>query len=102
MAYLGVGVSFSLTPFYFKHFRAMNPYWMLPGCLFQAVGGGIPVTFSMLYAIAADVTDEKNRRVPASLSPRTPTNTSAEARASSCSWSAPHPAGCSAQLSPES
>lgn len=39
----------------------MNPYWMLPGCLFQVVGGGIPVAFSMLYAIAADVTDEKNK-----------------------------------------
>ncbi|MBE3046133.1 hypothetical protein IMZ48_27065 [Candidatus Bathyarchaeota archaeon] len=61
MAYAGVAVSFGTSPLYFHYYRDTNPYWILPGCLFQAVGGGIPVAFSMLYAMAADVTDEKNR-----------------------------------------
>lgn len=64
VAYTGLTVSFATSPLYFHYYRDANPYWMLPGCIFQVVGGGIPVAFSMLYAIASDVTDEQNRRVP--------------------------------------
>ena len=84
MAYGGVTFSFATSPFYFTYFRDTNPYWILPGCLFQAVGGGVPVAFSMLYAIAADVTDEQNRCVPCVFT-SVSTNTSPEAQASSSS-----------------
>lgn len=61
MAYSGLMFGIVTSPLYFKYNRDANPYWMLPGSLFQAVGGGVPVAFTMLYAIAADVTDEQNR-----------------------------------------
>lgn len=63
MAYAALTFSFATSPLYFHYFRDTNPYWILPGCFFQAVGGGIPVIFTTLYSIAADVTDEKNRSV---------------------------------------
>lgn len=61
MAYSGLMFGISTSPIYFHYYRDLNPYWMLPGCLFQAVGGGVPVAFTMLYAMATDVTDEQNR-----------------------------------------
>lgn len=63
MSFMGMTFSFATSPLYFTYFRDSNPYWILPGCIFQAVGGGIPVAFTTLYSIAADVTDEKNRFV---------------------------------------
>lgn len=63
MSFSGLAFSFATSPMYFTYFRDINPYWILPGCIFQAIGGGIPVIFTTLYSIAADVTDEKNRFV---------------------------------------
>lgn len=48
-------------PLVMHYLRNTNPYWMLVGAAFSAFGGGVPVAFNMLYAIAADVADEKNR-----------------------------------------
>ena len=61
MAYSGLMFGIVTSPLYFHYYRDTNPYWILPGCLFQAVGGGVPVAFTMLYAIGTDVTDEQNR-----------------------------------------
>lgn len=86
MAFSGLALSFATSPMYFSYLRGINPYWILPGCIFQAVGGGIPVIFTTLYSIAADVTDEKNRFVDTrELEPTLRLTRYPEARASSCS-----------------
>lgn len=86
MAFLGLTFSFATSPLYFTYFRDTSPYWILPGCIFQAVGGGIPVIFTTLYSITADVTDEKNRfiSIPKSRSTHRLTRPPGD-RASSCS-----------------
>ncbi|UKZ72911.1 hypothetical protein TrVFT333_000548 [Trichoderma virens FT-333] len=38
-----------------------NPYLLMIGSLFLLVGGGVPVTLAMLFAMAADVSSEKEK-----------------------------------------
>ena len=56
-------VAFTFGPVYMYFFRDVSPYWMLPGSVLQMFGGGVPVAMSILYAMAADVTSEKDRYV---------------------------------------
>ncbi|SPO06115.1 uncharacterized protein DNG_08804 [Cephalotrichum gorgonifer] len=61
LTYSNLAFGSMTMPFTFPYLRNINPYWMLVGCLFQAIGGGIPVMFTTIYSMVADVTDEKNR-----------------------------------------
>lgn len=66
LSYVGLAVSFAFTPLMLsqeKGYVRNNPYVLLAGCLFQLFGGGIPVMFAALYAIAADVSSEKDKLV---------------------------------------
>ncbi|KAL7937119.1 major facilitator superfamily domain-containing protein [Trichoderma chlorosporum] len=38
-----------------------NPYLLMTGSLFLLIGGGVPVVLAMLYAMAADVSSEKDK-----------------------------------------
>ncbi|KAM5342366.1 hypothetical protein ACJ41O_013332 [Fusarium nematophilum] len=63
-AYSGVAVAFLFGPFALKMFRDQfreNPYLLLVGAFFQLLGGGVPVFLSTLYAVAADVSSEKDK-----------------------------------------
>jgi MFS transporter, PCFT/HCP family, solute carrier family 46 (folate transporter), member 1 len=62
-SWAGIFVSFSTGPVYMYFFRDISPYWLLPGSVLQIFGGGVPVAMSVLYAMAADVTSEKDRCV---------------------------------------
>lgn len=64
MAYGAQAVSFCLTPFALGELRMIvreNPYILLWGTLFTLIGGGVPVLMSTFYAIAADVSTEKDK-----------------------------------------
>lgn len=63
-AYLGIVITFGLGPLMLRYVQQPirdNPYLMMTGCVFQFIGGGIPVLLSTLYAVAADVSSEKEK-----------------------------------------
>lgn len=66
ISYFGLAISFAFTPVMLggqKETVRRNPYILLTGCLFQLIGGGVPVMFAALYAVAADVSAEKDKLV---------------------------------------
>lgn len=63
-SYGGLAFSFSLSPLMLgpgKYAMRENPYMLLTGSVFTLFGGGIPVLFSTLYAVASDVSTEENK-----------------------------------------
>lgn len=63
-AYFGVMVPLSFGPFMLQKYQLVireNPYLMMWGSVFQLLGGGFPVMLSTIYAIAADVSVEKEK-----------------------------------------
>ncbi|KAM6486659.1 major facilitator superfamily domain-containing protein [Trichoderma sp. SZMC 28011] len=44
-----------------QHALRKNPYLLMTGSLFLLIGGGIPVVLAMLFAMAADVSSEKDK-----------------------------------------
>ncbi|KAH7318387.1 major facilitator superfamily domain-containing protein [Stachybotrys elegans] len=64
MSYFGLSLSFAFGPLmlsaYNESFRR-NPYLIMTGSLFLVLGGGVQVLLATLYAIAADVSDEKDQ-----------------------------------------
>lgn len=64
IAYSGIAVSFLFAPLLMGTFaRAVrrHPYLLMSGQLFQFLGGSVVVLFATLYAIAADVSDDKTK-----------------------------------------
>ncbi|KAJ6438337.1 siderophore iron transporter mirB [Purpureocillium lavendulum] len=64
MAYGSVAVSFGFAPLMLNVFRKQvreNPYVLMTGSLFLLFGGGVPVLLNTLYAMAADVSTEKEK-----------------------------------------
>lgn len=64
LSYGGLALSFSLSPLMlgpWKYSIRQNPYILLTGSIFTLVGGGIPVLMATLYAIASDVSTEKDK-----------------------------------------
>jgi MFS family permease len=64
LAYGGLALSFLFSPFLFStltHQVRRNPYLLMCGAIFQLVGGGVQVLLATLYAIAADVSEEKDK-----------------------------------------
>lgn len=65
-AYVGLAASFSFSPLLFGVFQdhlRRNPYILMTGSLWILLGGGVPVLFNTLYAIAADVSTEQQKYV---------------------------------------
>ena len=66
MAYGSVAVSFGFAPFMLNVMKKAvreNPYLLMTGSLFLLFGGGVPVLLNTLYAMAADVSSEKEKYV---------------------------------------
>jgi MFS family permease len=64
LAWSGIAVCFLFAPFSMKAFQGElreKPYLLILGGFFQIFGGGIPVMFSTLYSIAADVSSEEDK-----------------------------------------
>ncbi|UNI18709.1 hypothetical protein JDV02_004962 [Purpureocillium takamizusanense] len=64
MAYGSVAASFSFAPFLLHGMKKQmreNPYLLMTGSLFILFGGGVPVLLNTLYAMAADVSTEKEK-----------------------------------------
>ena len=64
LSYGGMAVSFMFAPFMLgthRDYFRRNPYVLMVGSIFSLVGGGVPVLLSTLYAIVADVSDEKEK-----------------------------------------
>ncbi|KND93588.1 hypothetical protein TOPH_01530, partial [Tolypocladium ophioglossoides CBS 100239] len=64
LAYGGTAVSFAFTPLMLGGMQAQvrgNPYLLMTGSLFLLFGGGVPVLLATLYAMAADVSTEKEK-----------------------------------------
>nr|XP_036574561.1 membrane protein C14C4.07 [Colletotrichum truncatum]KAF6781010.1 membrane protein C14C4.07 [Colletotrichum truncatum] len=61
LAYAGTVISFTWTPFFLANFPEANIYFLLFGMVFSVIGGGIVVVFNNVYAMAADVSTEKDR-----------------------------------------
>jgi PCFT/HCP family folate transporter-like MFS transporter 1/3 len=63
-AYSGLWMSFALSTTFlgsFKYTIRRHPYYLMFGNFWLLFGGGAHVLIATLYAIAADVTDEKDR-----------------------------------------
>ena len=63
-SYSGLALSFMGAPFMlgeFKYTLRANPNILLYGCVFQVVGGGIPVLVATLFAFVTDVSTEKDK-----------------------------------------
>lgn len=66
LSFAGQFVSMFYGPFLLgplKHFMRRHPYFLLTGNIFMLFGGGIPVLFSLFYAIVADVSTEHDKCV---------------------------------------
>lgn len=66
LSYAGVAASFLFAPFGLgtqRDYIRDHPYILMAGSVFQLIGGGVPVLLSTLYAIVADVSDEKDKYV---------------------------------------
>ncbi|KEY73320.1 hypothetical protein S7711_01436 [Stachybotrys chartarum IBT 7711] len=64
VAYFGLALSFAFAPFTLGSLSQAirtNPYVLMLGSLFLLVGGGLQVLLATLYAMAADVSDEKDK-----------------------------------------
>lgn len=64
LAYGGTAASFAFAPFMLGKMQAQvrsNPYLLMTGSLFLLCGGGVPVLLATLYAMAADVSTEKEK-----------------------------------------
>ncbi|GJC90754.1 MFS efflux pump atnC [Colletotrichum liriopes] len=61
LAYLGTVFAFSWSPFILARFPELNIYFLFFGSAFFLIGGGIVVVFNNIYAMAADVSTEKDR-----------------------------------------
>ncbi|KAK0383522.1 hypothetical protein NLU13_9433 [Sarocladium strictum] len=64
LSYGGMAVSFMFAPLLLgtcRDYVREHPYVLMTGAVFQLVGGGVPVLLSTLYAIVADVSDEKDK-----------------------------------------
>ncbi|KZL87573.1 major facilitator superfamily transporter [Colletotrichum incanum] len=61
LAYFGTVFAFSWSPFILAHFPELNIYYLFFGSTFFLIGGGVVVVFNNIYAMAADVSTEKDR-----------------------------------------
>ena len=64
LAYGGMAVSFLFGPLMLGthgNYVRQHPYILLTGSVFQLVGGGVQVLLATLYAIVADVSEEKDK-----------------------------------------
>ncbi|KAI9149369.1 MFS efflux pump atnC [Paramyrothecium foliicola] len=64
LSYGGLALSFAFAPVVLKGMAfaiRRHPYFIMLGAPFQLVGGGVPVLIATLYAIAADVSEEKEK-----------------------------------------
>ncbi|EGR49493.1 uncharacterized protein TRIREDRAFT_59796 [Trichoderma reesei QM6a] len=64
LAYAGMGLAAVSGPLMLRvaqHALRKNPYLLMVTSLLLVVGGGTPVVLSMLYAMAADVSSEKDK-----------------------------------------
>ncbi|GJC93274.1 major facilitator superfamily transporter [Colletotrichum higginsianum] len=61
LAYVGTVFAFSWSPFILARFPGLNIYVLFLGSTFFLIGGGIVVVFNNIYAMAADVSTEKDR-----------------------------------------
>lgn len=64
LSYSGMAISFMFAPMMLGTRRELvrhNPYVLMAGGVFQLVGGGVQVLLSTLYAIVADVSEEKDK-----------------------------------------
>jgi MFS transporter, PCFT/HCP family, solute carrier family 46 (folate transporter), member 1 len=64
LAYTGQALAFCLVPFFFGTLRMTlreHPYILMIDVLFTLMGGGVPVLLSTFYAIASDVSGEKDK-----------------------------------------
>ncbi|KAK6218958.1 major facilitator superfamily transporter [Colletotrichum tabaci] len=61
LAYVGTVFAFSWSPFILARFPGLNIYVLFFGSTFFLIGGGIVVVFNNIYAMAADVSTEKDR-----------------------------------------
>lgn len=64
LAYGGVTIAFGIGPVLLRAGQRQvrqNPYLLMMGSAFQLIGGGIQVLLATLYAIAADVSSEKDK-----------------------------------------
>ncbi|KAK1474072.1 major facilitator superfamily transporter [Colletotrichum tamarilloi] len=60
-AYLGTIAAFSWSPFILANFPELSIYYLFFGSCFFFFGGGIVVVFNNVYAMAADISTEKDR-----------------------------------------
>ncbi|OHF01733.1 major facilitator superfamily transporter [Colletotrichum orchidophilum] len=60
-AYIGTVTAFSWAPFLLAHFPDISIYYLFFGSCFFLFGGGIVVVFNNVYAMAADISTEKDR-----------------------------------------
>ncbi|KAF5524262.1 MFS efflux pump atnC [Colletotrichum aenigma] len=61
LAYFGTVLTFSWAPLMLSFFPEANIYFLFVGMVFGVIGGGIVVMFNNVYAIAADISTEKDR-----------------------------------------
>ena len=64
LSYLGVALSYMMTPFLLGTLNKVvrrNPYVLMTASLFTLIGGGVQVFLATLYAIAADVSSEEEK-----------------------------------------
>ncbi|OLN86939.1 putative membrane protein C14C4.07 [Colletotrichum chlorophyti] len=61
LAYAGSLMAMAWSPFLLAHFPQLNIYFLFFGILFFLIGGGAVVMFNNVYAMAADVSTEKDR-----------------------------------------
>ncbi|CAM1508145.1 Fc.00g049930.m01.CDS01 [Cosmosporella sp. VM-42] len=63
-SFTGVAISFGFGPLMMRKMQYQireNPYLLMMGSAFQVLGGGIQVLLATIYAIAADVSTEKDK-----------------------------------------
>ncbi|KAF9874916.1 major facilitator superfamily transporter [Colletotrichum karsti] len=61
LSFLGTVLSFSWAPLMLSFFPELNIYFLFVGMIFGFIGGGIVVMFNNVYAMAADVSTDKDR-----------------------------------------
>lgn len=61
LSFLGTVLSFSWGPLMLSFFPEMNIYFIFVGIIFGFIGGGIIVMFNNVYAMAADVSTDRDR-----------------------------------------